>query len=62
VDKDTSEHGARYFGKDYALNISTWIAGNYDKVQQIGQEPLAGMGFGVIIARKKQGTDLGIIP
>lgn len=53
ADKDTSEHGARYFGKDYALNIYSWITGNYDKVQTIGQEPLAGKGFGFIIARKK---------
>ena len=30
--KDTSEHGAKYFGANYAINIYSWIAVNYDKV------------------------------
>ena len=53
-EKDTSEHGARYFGTDYALNISSWIKNNYDKVALIGLEPLTGNGFGIIIAKKKK--------
>lgn len=53
-EKDTSEHGARYFGTDYALNISSWIKNNYDKVSLIGLEPLTGNGFGIIIAKKKE--------
>lgn len=54
TEKDTSEHGARYFGKDYAHNIYSWIIGNYDKEILLGSEPLTGNGFGIIIARKKK--------
>ena len=50
---DTSEHGARYFGKNYALNLYAWIAKSYDKIVQIGAEPLTGKGFGIIIAKRK---------
>jgi hypothetical protein len=53
-EKDTSEHGARYFGADYALNIYSWIANNYDKVFIAGEEPLTGNGFGIIIAGRKK--------
>lgn len=53
LEKDTSEHGAQYFGTDYALNISSWIADNYDKVLVLGAKPLTGSGFGIIIAKKK---------
>ncbi|MCX5848973.1 MAG: glycosyltransferase family 39 protein [Deltaproteobacteria bacterium] len=54
LEKDTSEHGARYFGKDYALNIYSWIINNYDKVLQVGEEPFTGNGFGISIAGKKK--------
>ena len=50
---DTSEHGARYFGKNYAFNLYAWIAKSYDKALQIGAEPLTGKGFGIIIAKRK---------
>ena len=53
-EKDTSEHGAQYFGKNYALNIYSWIANNYAKELVIGAEPLTGNGFGIIIAKKKK--------
>jgi hypothetical protein len=53
-EKDTSEHGAQYFGKNYALNIYSWIVNNYTKVLRIGAEPLTGNGFGIIIAKKKK--------
>jgi hypothetical protein len=53
-EKDTSEHGAQYFGKNYAFNIYSWIANNYAKVLIIGAEPLTGNGFGIIIAKKKK--------
>ena len=52
-EKDTSEHGAQYFGKNYAFNIYSWIASNYAKVLIIGSEPLTGKGFGIVIAKKK---------
>ncbi|MFH0754735.1 MAG: hypothetical protein V2A70_09225 [Candidatus Omnitrophota bacterium] len=52
VDRDMSEHGARYFGKDYAINLYTWLSHNYETVQVIGNVPFTGKGFGVLIARK----------
>ena len=54
AEKDTSEHGARYFGRDYAHNIYSWIVNNYDKEILLGAEPLTGNGFGIIIAKKKK--------
>jgi hypothetical protein len=52
-EKDTSEHGARYFGKNYGLNIYAWLVNNYERVLLIGAEPLTGNGFGIIIAKRK---------
>ena len=52
--KDTSEHGAKYFGVNYGYNIYSWIAANYGKVAVIGEETLINDDFGIIIARKKQ--------
>lgn len=52
-EKDTSEHGARYFGKNYALSIHAWLVGNYERVLLTGAEPLTGKGFGIIIAKRK---------
>ncbi|PKN53231.1 MAG: hypothetical protein CVU55_03200 [Deltaproteobacteria bacterium HGW-Deltaproteobacteria-13] len=57
-EKDSSEHGARYFGKDYAHNIYSWIVRNYDKEILLGSEPLTGNGFGIIIAKKKNKSSL----
>ncbi len=53
-DRETTEHGAKYFGRDYALNISSWINRHYDRVLRIGAEPLTGKGFGIVIAKKKE--------
>ncbi len=52
VDQDMGEHGAHYFGRDYARDLYAWMAPNYQPVQLIGQVPFAGKGFGVLIARK----------
>ena len=52
--KDTSEHGAKYFGADYALNIYSWIVNNYDKVVSIGDGKLISDEFGMTIMRLKQ--------
>lgn len=51
--KDTSEHGARYFGVDYALNIYSWITDNYDKVFSTGDGTLTGNDFGITIYKRK---------
>lgn len=52
IERDFSEYGARYFGKDYAFNLSAWIMNNYEKKIQIGAEPMTGKGFGIIIAKR----------
>ena len=52
VDIDTSEYGAACFGKDYARNIFSWIKSSYEPVDQFGQTPFIGKGFGVIIAKQ----------
>ncbi len=52
VDRDMSEHGARYFGKDYARDLFAWMAQNYEGVQLIGAPPFSGKGFGILIGRR----------
>ena len=52
VDRDMSEHGARYFGKDYAKDLFAWLAENYTPVKLFGNVPFSGKGFGVMIARR----------
>jgi 4-amino-4-deoxy-L-arabinose transferase-like glycosyltransferase len=54
VDKDTSEYGYRYFGKNYGIKLFSWIQENYRAVQAIGNEPFSGKGFGIVIAKKVQ--------
>ncbi|MBN1470140.1 MAG: glycosyltransferase family 39 protein [Syntrophaceae bacterium] len=51
--KNTSEHGAQYFGADYARNIYSWITDNYDKVISIGDDTLTGNDFGIAIMKLK---------
>jgi hypothetical protein len=51
--KDTSEHGAKYFGANYAHNIYSWIINNYDKVSTLGDPTLTGEDYGIIIYKKK---------
>lgn len=52
--KDTSEHGAKNFGADYALNIYSWITDNYDKVFSTGDGTLTGNDFGITIYKLKR--------
>jgi hypothetical protein len=53
VDKSTAEHGARWFGRDYAKRIGAWIEKEYEPVGGLGAQPLTGRGFGVRWLRKK---------
>ncbi len=52
--KDTSEHGARFFGADYALNIYSWIIDNYDKVFTDGDGTLTGDDCGLTVYKRKR--------
>ncbi len=54
VERDNTEHGARYFGQDYAQDLYGWIMKNYTQVFQEGAMPLTGRGFGVVILQKKR--------
>ncbi len=53
VDVDSSILGARYFGRDYARPIYSWIVQNYEVQKQFGQAPFQGKGFGIQLLRKK---------
>lgn len=52
--KNTSEHGAKCFGVDYALNIFSWVINNYDTVLWLGDITLPGKDFGLIITKLKK--------
>lgn len=52
TDRDTLEHGARYFGQDYGVKTFSWIKNHYITVYQSGNTPFSGNGFGVIIAKR----------
>lgn len=51
IDRDTSDCGPRYFGKDYGFEIFSWIVSDYRVIYQIGA-PLNGNGFGMALAKK----------
>ncbi|OGW92034.1 MAG: hypothetical protein A3D28_02050 [Omnitrophica bacterium RIFCSPHIGHO2_02_FULL_63_14] len=56
VDRDASEHGARYFGKDYGKAIYDWVKRDYEAVRSIGEEPFSGRGFGVTVLKRATAT------
>lgn len=56
VDKSTAEHGARWFGRDYARKVGAWIEDEFEPVGGVGPEPLTGRGFGVRWLRFTNGT------
>jgi hypothetical protein len=54
VEKDTSEFGFRYFGTDYGREIRKWLEQKYVIAHQLGEMPLSGQGFGILVLRRKQ--------
>lgn len=52
VSRDASEHGARLFGRDYAVATMHWIRENYTPVTQVGADPLSGRGFGMLLLKR----------
>ena len=57
VHHDTSEHGARFLGRNYGIALLTWIRENYHTVRQIGGPPLEpGTRFGVQVLEAKRGV------
>ena len=49
VHKDTSEFGWRFFGRDYARSLASWIADNYRGVETFGARPFTSKEFGVTL-------------
>ena len=54
VHKDTSEFGARFFGRDYAQDLFRWIEREYDAVATWYGVPLQDDRFGVRLFRRTQ--------
>jgi hypothetical protein len=54
IHHDTSEHGARFLGRNYAIELLAWIREHYRIVRQIGDPPLEpGTRFGVQILESR---------
>lgn len=54
VHKDTSEYGARFFGKDYGQALGEWVRAGYRRAALFGSEPLVDAGFGIeLLARER---------
>jgi hypothetical protein len=56
VHKDTSEFGARFFGRDYARALGRWIRQEYRPEALFGAPPLETDDFGIMLLRR--GPDL----
>jgi len=54
IHHDTSEHGARFLGRNYGVALLAWIREHYRTARQIGDAPLEpGSRFGVQILERK---------
>ncbi|NTV29656.1 MAG: hypothetical protein HGA80_06210 [Candidatus Omnitrophica bacterium] len=53
LERDMSEYGARYLGRDYARTIGRWVDSRYRLVFQSGVPPSTGQGFGAIVLRRE---------
>jgi 4-amino-4-deoxy-L-arabinose transferase-like glycosyltransferase len=53
VNKETTEYGFRFFGRDYGQSIQKWLMENYRTAQLIGALPLRDDRFGILIIKRK---------
>ena len=53
VQKDTSEFGPRFFGRDYLASLGAFVAEGYEPVSRWGDEPFTDGGFGAKLLRRK---------
>jgi hypothetical protein len=53
VQKDTSEFGPRFFGRDYLAGLGAFVAEGYEPVARWGDEPFSDRGFGVKLLKRK---------
>ena len=54
ADKDTSEYGARYFGRDYLAPLGRFLSARYRPVARWGDEPFTGGDFGVKLLKRRE--------
>lgn len=54
VHKDTSEYGARFFGRDYGRKIYAWLEANYHPIVVIGARPLQNDSFGMLLLQRNE--------
>lgn len=57
VHKDTSDHGFRFFGRDYGKRLYSWVQEQYRQVKLIGALPLQDERFGVLLLRRADEVD-----
>jgi hypothetical protein len=53
VHRDSSEHGARFFGRDYAQEMMAWIEQNYEPVSLLGALPFTGERYGMLLLARR---------
>jgi hypothetical protein len=53
VSRDASEHGARTFGVDYAVETWRWIEANYTPVGRVGGSPFRPDQYGMLMLERR---------
>jgi hypothetical protein len=51
--RDSSEFGPRFFGKDYARDVTAWIGEAYEEAALFGAPPFEGAYFGMRLLRRR---------
>lgn len=54
VHRDATEHGAAFFGRDYARATMWWIRENYEPLTVVGAPPYQGDAYGMMLLRRRQ--------
>jgi hypothetical protein len=56
IHRDTSEYGPRMFGRDYGLDLYSWVMNRYCAVEEYGGGPMSenGSGFVLMVLRAAQ--------
>jgi hypothetical protein len=52
VHKDTTEYGFPFFGRDYGVQLASWLAERYRPIETYGAVPFTGPDFGISLLRK----------
>lgn len=58
VDKDTSEYGPQYFGRDYGVLMMSWMKKAYEPAVLAGHPPFSGQGFGILLVERRDRASL----